>query len=327
MLKLFKGNQPALIVIIPLLTGLIWFRSFIRPDDFNITYDQYEMPFWHLINTFTQNHEVIRKLAALIILIINSLWLARINTRFIIVKGRTYLPVLFYGFLCSTFVPMQDLNPALLGVTSFIPSVELLMASYKEEKLSYKYFEAALLISVGSFFYSRAAMFMIIIWIGLSVMKKPAWREWIFTITGFILPYLFLVTVLYVTERDIPGYFGNIMINFKITRGIEYLIPVEILNYSFLFLLIMIASVSMIGVYQGLKIYIRTYYRMFFWIFVFVSGLFFGLYNHSIDLIYYFALPVSYILTYYFYSIRSRLIGEILFSIFIGLIILVQVMR
>lgn len=327
MLKLFKGNQPALIVIIPLLTGLIWLRSFLKPDDFNITYDLYEMPFWHFINSFTQNHEVIRKIVAIIILIINALWLSRINTRFIILKGRTYLPVLFYGFICSTFVPMQDLNPALLAVTTFIPSVELLLSSYKEEKLSYKYFEAALLISVGSLFYSRAALFLVIIWIGLSLLKTPAWREWIFTIIGFILPYLFLVTVLYVTGRDIPGYFGNIIINFKITRGFNYLNTVEIINYSFLFLLILMASVSMITVYQGLKIYARTYYRMFFWIFVFVSGLFFSLYNYSIDLIYYFALPVSYLLTFYFYSIRSRLIGEILFSIFIGLIILVEVMR
>lgn len=327
MLKLFKGNQPALIVIIPLLTGLIWLRSFLKPDDFNITYDLYEMPFWHFINSFTQNHEVIRKIVAIIILIINALWLSRINTRFIILKGRTYLPVLFYGFICSTFVPMQDLNPALLAVTTFIPSVELLLSSYKEEKLSYKYFEAALLVSVGSLFYSRAALFLVIIWIGLSLLKTPAWREWIFTIIGFILPYLFLVTVLYVTGRDIPGYFGNIIINFKITRGFNYLNTVEIINYSFLFLLILMASVSMITVYQGLKIYARTYYRMFFWIFVFVSGLFFSLYNYSIDLIYYFALPVSYLLTFYFYSIRSRLIGEILFSIFIGLIILVDVMR
>lgn len=327
MLKLFKGNQPALIVIIPLLTGLIWLRSFLKPDDFNITYDLYEMPFWHFINSFTQNHEVIRKIVAIIILIINALWLSRINTRFIILKGRTYLPVLFYGFICSTFVPMQDLNPALLAVTTFIPSVELLLSSYKEEKLSYKYFEAALLVSVGSLFYSRAALFLVIIWIGLSLLKAPAWREWIFTIIGFILPYLFLVTVLYVTGRDIPGYFGNIIINFKITRGFNYLNTVEIINYSFLFLLILMASVSMITVYQGLKIYARTYYRMFFWIFVFVSGLFFSLYNYSIDLIYYFALPVSYLLTFYFYSIRSRLIGEILFSIFIGLIILVDVMR
>ncbi|KPK88192.1 MAG: hypothetical protein AMS27_00090 [Bacteroides sp. SM23_62_1] len=326
MLKLFKGNQPALIVIIPLLTGLIWLRSFINPDNINITFDLYEMPFWHFINNASQNQIIIRKIAAFIILIINALWLSRINTRFILLKGRTYLMTLFYGFICSTYLPLHDLNPALLAVTLFIPSIELLLASYKEEKLSYKYFEAALLISIGSFFYSKAAAFLVIIWIALTILKTPGWREWVFTIVGFILPYLFLVTVLYVTNKNIPDYFGKIVMNFNITRGFDYLNMPVVINYAFLFLLILLASGLMIRVYQGLKIYARIYYRFIFWIFVFVLGLFFGLFNHSIELMYFFALPVSYILTFYFFSIRSRLFGEILFGIFIGLIILVVVM-
>ncbi len=326
MLKLFKGSQPALIIIIPLLTGLIWLKSFLQPTEFELTYDLYEMPLWDILNTFLGNNVIIRKISAIILLIVNALWLSRINTKFILVKARTYLPTLFYGFICSSFLPLQDLNPALIAVTLFIQAVNLMFESYKEEKLSYKYFESALLISCASLFYAPAALFMVIVWIGLSILKTPRWRDWIFTIIGFIFPYIFILTILYFTDTDIPGYFSNFIVNFKITRGFDYLGSVEIIYFSFLLLLILVASGTMIGVYQGLKIYARIYYRVFFWIFLFTMGIFFGLYNRSFELIYFSALPVSYLLTFYFYSIRSRLIGEILFSIFIGLIIVVEVM-
>jgi len=223
-------------------------------------------------------------------------------------------------------LPLQDLNPALIAATLFILAVNLMFESYKKEELSYKYFESALLISFASLFYAPAALFMVIVWIGLSILKTPEWRDWFFTIIGFILPYLFILTILYVTDTDIPGYFSNFIVNFKITRGFDYIGSIEIIYFSFLILLILFASGNMIGVYRGLKIYARIYYRVFFWIFIFTMGIFFVLYNRSFELIYFSALPVSYLLTFYFYSIRSRLIGEILFSIFIGSIIVVEVM-
>jgi len=327
MLKLFKGSQPALIIIILLLTGLMWIRSFFQPAEFQLTYDLYEMPLWHFLNSFLGNSEIIRKIIAMILLIINALWLSRMNTKFILVKTRTYLPTLFYGFICSSFLPMLDLNPALIAVTLFVQAVDLLFESYKEEKLSYKYFESSLLVSCGSLFYGPAALSMVIIWISLSILKTPGWRDWMFTIIGFILPYLFLLSLLYVFDENVPEYFRNILINFKITRGFDYLDNIKIIYFSFIFILILLASVKMIRVYQGLKIYARIYYRVFFWIFVFTVGIFFSLYNRSFELIYFTTLPVSYILTFYFYSIRSRFLGELLFSIFIGLVLFVEVMR
>jgi len=325
MLKLFKGSQPALIVIIPLLTSLIWLKSFSQPAEFELTYDLYEMPLWDLLNNFLGHNIIISKIFAIIILIINAVWLSRINTKFILVKVRTYLPTLFYGFICSSYLPLQELNPALIAVTLFIQAVNLMFESYKEEKLSYKYFESSLLISCASLFYAPAALFMVIVWIGLSILKTSEWRDWIFTMIGFILPYLFILTILYVNNTDIPGYFSNFIVNFKITRGLDYIGHVEIIYFSFLILLVLIASGTMIGVYQGLKIYARIYYRVFFWIFLVAMGIFFGLYNKSFELIYFSALPVSYLLTFYFYSIRTRLIGEILFTIFIGSIIVMVV--
>ena len=327
MLKIFKGSQPALLIIIPVLTGLLWIKSFIQPPDIKLDYELFEMPFWHFINTHTAGLDIIRKIIAFILLIINALWLTRINTKFILIKARTYLPAFFFGFICSSLVFMQDLNPALFAVTLFIPAVERMFDSYKEEELSYKYFEAALLISLSTMFYSRAAFFMIIVWIALSILRAPNWRDWALTVAGFILPYIFLVFLLYFTDKNIPDYFSKIATNFRITRGMEFLNLYYIIFFLFILFLIGISSLQMIRIYQGMKIYARAYYKVLFWVFIFTLIFISLFYNQSAELLYFLAVPISYILTFYFYSLKLNWIGEILFSLFFGMVIFVVILN
>jgi len=326
LLKLFKGNQPALIIIIPVLTGLLWIKSFVDPSDFKLNYDLNEMPFWHFINTQTAGFNIIRKIIALLLLITNALWLSRISTKFILVKSRTYLPSLLFGFICSGLVLLQDLNPALFAVSCFIPAIEKIFDSYKEEDLSYKYFEAALLISLGSMFYARAALFMFVVWVALAILRTTNWREWILSVIGFILPYIFLALILYLLDRNIPDYFSKITANFRITRGVSFLNLYSIIFLAFVMFLVGIASFQMIRIYQGLKIYARMYYRIFFWIFIITLIIISVFYNQSAGLIYFLAIPVSYILTFYFYSLKRAWLGEIQFTFFISLLILAVIM-
>jgi hypothetical protein len=327
MLKIFKGSQPALLIIIPVLIGLIWIKSFIQPPDIKLNYELFEMPFWHFINIHTADLAIIRGIIAFILLVINALWLTRINTNFILIKARTYLPALFFGFIGSSMVFLQDLNPALFAVTFFIPAVEKMFESYKEEELSYKYFEAALLISLSTMFYSRAALFMIIVWIALSILKTTTWKEWALTIVGFILPYIFLIFILYFSDKNIPDYISKIALNFRITRGMEFLNLYYIIFFLFILFLIGISSLQMIRIYQGMKIYARAYYKVLFWIFLFTLIFISVFYNQSAELIYFLAVPVSFILTFYFYSLKLNWMGEILFSLFVGMIIFVVILN
>jgi hypothetical protein len=317
LLKIFKGNQPALIVIIPLFTGLLWIKTFIDPSDVKLNFDLNEMPLWHFINAYTADLIIVRKIIAWILLIANSLWLTRICTKFILVKTRTYLPALFYGFICSGMVFLQDLNPALLTVIFLIPAIEKMFDSYKEEELSYKYFEAALLISLGSMFYSRAALFMFVLWIALAILRTPNWREWTISVIGFILPYIFLTLILYLLDKNIGDYFYKIALNFRISRGVSFFNLYSIIYYAFLLFLVAVSSFQIISIYQGLKIYARIYYRIFFW--MFILTLIFGIafFNQASELIYFLAIPISYILTFYFYSLKLDWLGEILFTFFI----------
>ena len=323
LLRLFKGSQPILIFLIPLTVGLVWLKSFLQPAESINGLDQWSMPIFHLIESLLSNQPVIRKLIALVLLITSALWLARMNTKFILIKSRTYLPAIFYALICSSFVAFHDLTPALIASFLFIIALEIMFDSYSEERLSYKFFEAAFLVSLASLTYSTIALYLIIIWIILSILRNAGWREWAFTIIGFALPYLILYTIYYLTDQDLHVNTQNILSNYIPAKGFEIPDLLPIIFYGFLVLIIFISSIKLLSDYQGLKIYIRKFFMVLFVIFLFTLGINLFFYHKSLELIFFYAIPISYLLTYYFIQIRSKAMGEILFTVFLGLLALV----
>jgi len=91
-----------------------------------------------------------------------------------------------------------------------------------------------------------------------------------------------------------------------------------ILFYAFLALLILLASHKMVSNYQGLKIYVRKFYRLNFWIFAVTLIVYFSLYSRSLELVYFSGFAIAYILSYYFFNLRSKLMGEILFGLLLA---------
>ena len=322
-LRLFKGSQPVLIFIIPMVIGLVWLKSFLQPAAPLTGPDQWSMPVYDLIARLLGNQAFLRKGIALVLVITNALWLSRMNTKFILVKSRTYLPAVFYSLICSSVVAFHELTPALIASFLFIGALEIMFNSYEEENLSYRFFEAALLVSLASLTWSIMAFYIIPLWIILAFLRNAGWREWLFILIGFALPYVFLFTIYYLTDQDIALNTQHILSNFKLQKGIEFPDLLSIIFFGYLALLILIASLRLISTYQGMKIYARKFFMVLFVIFVSTLGIHMVLYHKALDLIFLYAIPLSYLFTFYFIQIRSNVLGEILFTVFLGLLALV----
>jgi len=107
----------------------------------------------------------------------------------------------------------------------------------------------------------------------------------------------------------------------------EFLNLYYIIFLLFLLFLIGISSLQMIRIYQGLKIYARAYYKVLFWVFLLTLIFISAFYNQSAELIYFLAVPVSFILTFYFDSLNLNWLGEILFSLFFGMVIFAVILN
>ncbi len=322
-LKFLQGGRPVQILVLLVFAVLFWLKYLILPQPVQMSFEASPMPLFQLVSRLLEGQEFLSKAIALSLLVINALLLSRLNMKFIVLKSRTYLPSFIFLLVASSFLPLQCLNPVVFTSIFMLFAIEAIMGTFKKEGLAYEYFLASFLVSMGSLFYARGAYLMIIIWIGLSLFRNIRWREWIFTIIGFLLPYLFLFSWYYMTGQELFPRWQEMIINFLPDHDFSHFNRYYVLFYAFLALLILLASRKMISNYQSLKIYVRKFYRLYFWIFAVTLIVYFSLYSRSVELVYFSGFAIAFILSYYFFNLRSKLTGEILFGLlFAGYVML-----
>jgi hypothetical protein len=322
-LKFLQGGRPVQFLLLLVFAVLSWLKYFILPQPVTMHFEASPMPFYQLVSGLFEGQEFLSKVTALALLVIYALLLSRLNMKFILLKSRTYLPSFIFLLVVSSYMPLQQLNPAVFAGIFMLFAIEAIFGTFKKEGLAYEYFLASFLISTGSLFYARGAYLMVIIWIGLSLFRNIRWREWLFTIIGFLIPYMLMFSLYYLDGQELIPRWQEMITNFIPDNDFSYLNKYYVLFYAFLALLIMLASRKMISNYQGLKIYVRKFYRLNFWIFAITLIVYFSLYSRSVELVYFIGFAIAYILSYYFFNIRSKLTGEILIGLlFAGYVML-----
>ena len=318
-LKLFKGAQPAHVVFVPFFAVLLWLKNLLMLQPDVMVFEPNPMPLYAISTSWLGDYVLISRLLTLILLIITAYWLSRLNTKFIIIGSRTYLPTFLFLIIVSAYLPLQQMNPALFACFFLVYSLEIMFETFKKEGLALKFFQAAFLVSLASLFYARSAYLMMVVWAGLGILRPFRWREWFFTLIGFIVPYIFLFSYYFLSDQDLYEKRVIIMGNYLPDHHTGTYHENFMIFYGFLLLLLIAASFRMLQVNQGLKIYIRKFYRLNFWVFIFTLLVWLTLYGRSVEFIYFLAVPVSYILTQYLFNLRSRIIGEIIIGVLLSL--------
>ena len=322
-LKFLQGGRPVQIMVLLVLALLCWLKYLILPQPVQMTFEDSPMPLFQLVSRLLEGKEFLSKAIALLLLVINALLLSRLNMKFIVLKSRTYLPSFIFLLVASSFLPLQRLNPVVFASIFMLFAIEAILGTFKKDGLAYEFFLASFLVSTGSLFYARGAYLLLIIWIGLSLFRIIRYREWIFTIIGFMLPYLFLFSWYYLAGQELIPRWQGMVRNFLPDHDFSLFNRYYLLFYAYLALLILLASRKMISSYQNLKIYVRKFYRLNFWIFAVTLIIYFSFYSRSVELIYFSGFAIAYILSYYFFNLRSKLNGEILFGLlFAGYVML-----
>ena len=131
-------------------------------------------------------------------------WNAFISKQMLL-KQTTYLPALFYFFLCSCRPVLISFYPAIAASLFLILALKRLAESYKKEKALSESFDAGVLIGIASLLYYPVALFVIFLWIALIIMRSLVWREWVASLIGFLLPFAFMLG--YYSVFYSPAYF------------------------------------------------------------------------------------------------------------------------
>lgn len=153
LLRFFRTNGAIIIVTIPLIGIILWLAPFLNASRTPLLSDQIRLPLYESLFGFILHKEVIQEIVAFILVMAVAFLLVRLNTRFIIINNRTYLPALIYVLIVSGIPELQKLNPALISSFFMLFIIEKVLDSYRYENLFYGFFTAAFVIGVGSLIY------------------------------------------------------------------------------------------------------------------------------------------------------------------------------
>jgi len=302
-----KSNQSILIIIILFFGTALWGFTLWNPLPISFRPEQ-EMPFYTFISQILSKNRYLFAFTSFAIAIAQGFLLIGFNKKFILISNRTFLPAFFYIFITGSLVLTQNLSPEVIGGFFLFFAIDFIFRTYRVEYALNEIYLSGFFIALAGFFWVPFLYFLVLLFISLIILRTFSLREWIVALLGFLTPLFFLFVIYFVF---LPEQNGIILFNYILSEltHIESFVELDIsyiIYFSFLLLLTIIFSIKIIGNYQSKKIKTRKYFEINWWYFL-IGVLVFSIFKRaSIEIIYIISIPISFLFTEYFYSIRNR---------------------
>jgi len=305
----------------------MWGLSFMNTNAVGICGEILSMPLFNLFENFIPVNSLASKLVGFAFVLFQAFLLIQFNKKYILINSRTYLPAFFYILIAGSFIPLQSFNPVIIGTVFIFLALNYIFSIYRVEYALNKLYVAGFFISIASLFWIPFAVFFLVIWISLAVLRPFIGREWIVSILGFLTPYLFVFVFYFVVYdlAEITLLLENIIEGFLFVKEFHTINLAYYLFYGFLSFIIINASYVLIINFQKKKIRTRKYFVINWWVFLFCLLLFFFFKNVSFEISYLISIPVSFLLTNYFYTVKRSWYLNSVIIILIGLLVYIQI--
>ena len=325
LLRFFKGTGPEVIFLIIITFGLLWISAFLNPQVPGLyIYETRPMPLYSIIKFLIGSNPLPGVIFSFAILSMLLILLVNFNTSVFFINERTFLPAVIYVLYSALFPGQQVLSPVLPAALFLMLAVRRIMDSYRKPGIAFNFFDAALLISLGSLFYANLIWLGLLVFLGIVLLRTGNITEISSALLGLATPYVLIFGLYYVLGKDLGILMEDIRENiFVDSPGYSFSrLTVVVLIYSGLMIL-----VSAGYLFQGInskKIKSRKTFYLLLWGFVLSLAVYFFLPSVSVELVWIIAIPVSYLLTHYFVFAKKGIIPEMIFSGFYLLVLMVQ---
>ena len=324
LLKTLKSNQTFHFLLIPLVAGALWIKSFLNPMPFPFYTGEDMMLLYQPINALIGKSTVASNIFALVFIILLAFLILKLNVQYTFIRVRTVLPSILFILITSGLHELHAMHPVYPAALFLILTVDRIFNAYDKEVIHSNAFEAGIFLAIGSLFYLNLVFFFPFLWIGFLIIKpKVNWREYILSTLGFILPWLAALAY-YAGTGQLEDLIGVLKEN--ISSHQSFLVgnlPIQI-YLGFLGFLTLLASFLILSQYDGKKISSRKYFKAFFWIFLMSCILIVTNPAVSQDIIVLLAIPLTYLISNYLIYMKRPIWGEIYLSILIAGVIYLQ---
>lgn len=324
--NILKSNRPAVIFILIISAITLWLYGFIEPVGIKIPADNLYMPLNNFIMQYFEVNSFFSVLFTFVLVLIQAFLMVQFNKKYILINYRTYLPAFFYIIISASFAHLQRINPVIIGCLFIFVAMDFIFNIYRKEYTLNMVYLAGFFIAVASLFWAPFMVYICILFISLLILRPFIGREWIVGVLGFLTPFLFVFIYYFVFfDQHLQTVIDSYSQSLHLIKSFYPLHFSYYIFYGFLAFIIIIASYTLAVNYQKKKIRTRKYFEIYWWLFFISVIVFIFFKNVSYEIIYIISIPLSYLFTDYFYSVKRSWFLNLIVVIFIGSIVYIQI--
>jgi hypothetical protein len=326
LLRLFKGNNPGVIILIAVIFIAVWINPFLHPSvASSLKFSTDPMPLYGILSSLAGKNYFTGLVSSAVMVIAVSFLLVNFNTTSFFINERTYLPALIYILSGGFFPECQVLNPALPASIFFMLAVVRIIDGYRKAGVPGNFFDAAILISTGSLFYANLIWFGVLVIIGIAFIRTVDISAIAIALLGLLTPYFLTFGIYYAAGKDIRALLTLIGNNlFLRTEGFQFS-KVTIAMLIISSIMVVMSLFYLVSMLNTKKIKSRKTFSVLIWAFLICIAVYFILPSASVEIVWIAAIPVSYFLTHYFVFIKKKLMPEILFAALFLCVLILQI--
>lgn len=225
-----------------LIAAALWIPAFVNPSPAIVTSD--DGPLYLVFISFLKGLPTLATGLTLLLVVFQSFivfYLFQANGFF---SRSNFIPaiIVMMGYSWnSNFQTLHAIIPALLFVLIALNS---LLRMYGRQAPYQQVFTAAFSVSVASLFYLPIAYMIFLVWLVLISYRVSFWREYVITLIGFALPWVYYISWLYVSDSMAYG------LKIVVDSLFDFVFPVHLskLHTFWLLFSVFVLIVSMITV-------------------------------------------------------------------------------
>jgi hypothetical protein len=308
MINLFRHSNPLSLV---LLVILACFPHFIFPFPalkIELTRDSsiFSTQFNEFFGAFFTKRSFWNGLISTAIILVEAFGLNKILSDLRLFEKSGFLPSMCFVLL-TNLIPYPYQGQMLFINGALLLSLNCIISSFKKEKANGPILLAGFYAGIAAGFNNN---FIIFIWLSIALfaMRPASLREWILIAIGFILPFYFMISILYLTNKiDSSSIFQwpTINTNKPLLNTITWLRYFSFIGIASIGLFLSIQTMRKLLI-QARKTLIITYQLFFITLISCLISLQQSPYN-----LYLMTIPVSILLISIFTSFRRQLIPNL----------------
>lgn len=215
--------------------------------------------------------------SGLILLLLNTFLLTQLNTKYSLIRSRTFLHAFLFLMSVSVWSAFDISATDHLAVTFLLISLLMFMGMYRDKFSIRNAFTGSMFIGISSFFSPPLIYLLPAIWIGFFMFQCMNLRIFLASISGIFTPWIFYLSInLHFQPEDL--WLNELKNNLSPSFPDTFL-PIYVVIFASITLILLLIGIG--GFFNSLRfdsIQIRQRMKLFLWLLLFsvLIGVFFS---------------------------------------------------